>query len=106
MKSFKVKVTPKAMDDIRKYINYIRDVKHNLQAARNVLKDFKNTQESLSLVAESLALPESEILKSRNLKRMNFLHHNYFLLYYIGTDNVVYITDVFHGSENFESKLK
>ena len=44
MKSFKVEVTPKAMDDIRKYINYIRDVKHNLQAARNALKDFKTTQ--------------------------------------------------------------
>ena len=106
MKSYRIKVTPEAIDDLKCYISYLRDVKHNPQAARNVLKDFKNTKDSLSLVAESLAVPESKILKSRNLKRMNFLHHNYLLLYYIGSDNIVYITNVFHGSENFESKLK
>ena len=35
-----------------------------------------------------------------------FLRHNYFLLYYIGNDEIVYITNIFHGLEDFENKLR
>ena len=106
MKKYKVIVTPDAEKDLNRYLDYIRDEFKNPQAIRNVLVDFRETKRALSSVAGSLAEPESEKLKERGLKRMNFLKHNYFLLYYIGSDGIVYITDVFHGLEDFESKLR
>lgn len=52
-----------------------------------------------------LADPDSEILKQRKLKRMNFLKHDYFILYTIVYDKAV-ITNIFHSLEDHESKLK
>ena len=106
MKQYKVIVTPDAEEDLRKYVAYLRDVKKNPQAVKNVLEDFRDTKKSLKNVAGSIKEPDSEKLKERNLKRMNFLRHNYFVLFYIGDDDKVYITDVFHGLEDYESKLR
>ena len=48
--------------------------------------------------------PDDDNLKSRNLKRINFRHHNYFLLFQI-TENVVEIVTMFHGLEDYRKKL-
>ena len=74
---------------------------------KNVLEDFRATKKSLSVVAGSLADPGSKKLKEKGLKRLNFVNgHQYFLLFKIENDDKVYITDVFHMFENFESKLR
>ena len=70
----------------------------------NLLKGL-DAKQSLSKVASTLAEPDSEKLKARGLRRINFKRHNYFLLYYIGLDDIVYITNIFHGLEDYESKL-
>ncbi len=106
MKQYKVIVTPDAEEDLRRYVAYLHDVKKNPQAVKNVLEDFRDTKKSLQNVAGRLKEPDSEKLKERGLKRMNFLRHNYFVLFYIGDDDKVYITDVFHGLEDYESKLR
>ena len=106
MKKFRVIVTPDAESELRKYLVYLRRVKKNPQAAKNVLEDFRETKKTLSSVAKSLSDPDSEKLRERGLKRINFGKHNYFLLYYIDENEVVFITDVFHGLENFEEKLR
>ena len=106
MKQYKIIVTPDAEEDLRKYVAHLRDVKRNPQAVKSVLADFRDTKKSLKNVAGSIKEPDSEKLKERSLKRMNFLRHNYFVLFYIGDDDKVYITDVFHGLEDYESKLR
>ena len=106
MKKFRVIVTPDAESELRGYLTYLRRVKKNPQAVKNVLKDFTETKKALSSVAKSLPDPESEKLRERGLKRINFERHNYFLLYYIDENDVVFVTDVFHGLENFEEKLR
>ena len=106
MKQYKVIVTPDAEEDLESYVAYLRQVKKNPQAVKNVLKDFRETKISLGKTAGSIKDPESEALLKRGLKRMNFQKHNYFVLFYIGTDDIVYITDVFHGLEDFERKLR
>lgn len=83
MRHFKVEVTPEAKTDLKRYVYYVRSRLKNTQAARNILEDFRDTKARLSCCAEMLALPESEILRLRQLKRMNFLKHDYFLLYRI-----------------------
>lgn len=106
MKQFKVIVTPEAKEDLRKYLSYLRKRKKSPQAVQNVLMDFRETKKVLSVVAASLGNPASKPLTDRKLKRINFIKHNYFMLYYIGDNDTVYVTDIFHGLENFENKLK
>ena len=47
-------VTPEAEKELKGYIAYLRSVKKNPQAVRNVLNDFKDTKTSLGNVAGSL----------------------------------------------------
>ena len=93
MKALRVIVTPDAENDLRTYLSYLRDVKKSPQSLKSVLEDFRETKNVLSTVARSLQEPESEDLKLRGLKRINFRKHNYFMLYHIDSDNVVYITN-------------
>ncbi len=105
MRTYNIIVTPEAEDDLRKYLKYLRDVKKNPQAVLSVMNDFVETKDQLSRVAGSIKEPENERLRYLGLKRINFIHHNYFLLYCIDGDNA-FITNVFHGLEDFESKLR
>ncbi len=106
MKRYRVLVTPDAEADLKIYLSYLRNVKKNPQAVKSVLEDFRNTKNDLKSVARSQPEPDSEKLKARGLKRINFKKHNYFLLYYIDSMDIVYVTNIFHGLENFEDKLR
>ena len=79
MKQYRIIVTPDAEEDLERYISYIRNIKKNPQAVKSILEDFRETKKSLHDVAGSLRQPYSEELQKRDLKRMNFLKHNYFL---------------------------
>ena len=105
MKSLKVQVTPDAKADLKRYLSYLRKELGNKQAAKSVALDFRNTKDALSHVAVSLAKSDNDKLRAKGLKRINFGNHNYFLLYRI-VDDIVQVTNMFHGSEDFESKLR
>lgn len=105
MRSYLVKVTPAAKEDLKRYLEYIQRKLKNPQAAKSVAQDFRETKNRLKNIAGSIAEPESEKLRKRKLKRINFQRHDYFLLYRIN-DGVVEITNMFHGSEDYESKLR
>ena len=85
-------------------VAYLVNVKKNKQAARNVMLDYKMTREILSTVAASLKNPESNRLRERRLKRINFQKHDYFMLYRIDGD-VVTVTNIFHALEDYENNL-
>ena len=106
MKRYKIIVTPDAEEDLKRYLQYLHHVKKNPQAVKNVLRDFQETKNELRNIAGSVSKPESCKLRERGLKRMNFLKHNYFILFNMDLDDTVTITNVFHGLENFESKLR
>ena len=61
MKHYKVIVTPEADKELKEYIAYLRNVKKNPQAVRNVLNDFKDTKTSLSSVAGSFFTQDRSI---------------------------------------------
>ena len=54
MRTSRVKVSPEAKEDLNRYKNYLRDVKHSSQAAKNVVLDFHETAAQLRTVAGSL----------------------------------------------------
>lgn len=105
MKKYRVVVTDKAEFALDRYIGYLADVKMNDQAASNLFYDYIETRKELELVAGSIKVPESKKLKERNLKRINFKRHNYFMLFRIDDDKAVVI-EIFHGLEDYENKLE
>jgi len=105
LKIYKVVVTADAKADLKRYRDYLINVKKSSQAAKNVVLDFRNTRKQLETVAGSLADPQSDALNERRLKRINFLKHDYFLLFRVD-GNKVYVTNMFHQREDFENKLR
>lgn len=105
MKTYRVVVTDDAKADLKRYRDYILKTFKNPQAARAVILDFRETRTKLETTAASLQDPESEVLKQRSLKRINFQRHNYFLLFRVAGEQV-YVTNVFHFLEDYENKLK
>ena len=104
MKRYVIQVTEKADRDLDRCVNYLLHAKKNRQAAKNLLSDYRKTLDRLSNVAGSLKIPESEALRSRNLKRLNFGKHDYFLLFRIDGEKAI-VTNIFHAAEDFELKL-
>ncbi len=104
MKKYKVIVTPRARQDIKAYVDYIKNTYKNPQAARSVFEDYVKTRKALSLTAGTIREQDSELLKRRGLKRINFRNHSYFMLFWIDND-IVSITNIYHDLEDFESKL-
>lgn len=80
MKTYKVVVTPDAEEDLKRYLRYLKNVKLNPYAAKSVAEDYIATKKQLSAVAGSIRKPDSEKLCERDLKRFNFLKHDYFML--------------------------
>lgn len=105
MKHYRVVVTKQAQMDLRDKLAYIRDYLKNPQAVQSVYDDYKQTRRVLEDTAGTIKEPENLKLKERGLKRVNFRKHNYFMLFRI-VDNRVEVTDIFHGSEDYENKLR
>ncbi len=106
MKAYKVTVSPDAKEDLRKALWYLKYVLKNPQAARNVMDDYIETRKTLSRSAGSIQIPDqSSILGRRNLRRINLAKHDYFMLFRVEGDEVI-ITNLFHGLEDFENKLR
>ncbi len=104
MKKYRIIVAPRAQKDIRKYINYLRNVKKSTQAAQALFDDYRKTQKRLAETADIIKDPDNEKLKERQLKRINFVKHNYFLLFRIREDTVE-IAAMFHELEDYDNKL-
>ena len=105
MKHYRVVITNDAKADLQRYKDYILYHFQNVQAAKSFLQDFRDTRKELENTAGILAVPDSEALQSRSLKRCNFRKHNYFLLFRIN-DSTVFVTNIFHFLEDYESKLR
>lgn len=105
MKKYKIVITKQAQADLRGKLAYICNHLKNPQAVQSVYNDFKLTRNTLEEVADTIREPDNMELKKRDLKRINFRTHNYFMLFRI-RDERVEITNIFHGSEDFENKLR
>ena len=104
MKRYKIYITGRAFSDLRIRIGYLRNEKKSMQAAQALFDDYRETRSILANIAGALADPDDEKLKQRGLKRINFLRHNYFMLFRIEKEKVI-IVRVFHGLEDYQNKL-
>ena len=103
--NYKVEISEDALMDLRRYVNYLIQAKKNPQAAFRLLDDYDETIATLESVAGSLKLCESPNMKERELRRINFVRHNYFMLYQL-KGQTAFITNIFHGLEDADNKLR
>ena len=101
---YKIVVTKDAEDDLDQFIKYLIFEKESMQAAQNVLNDYDATINTLKNVAGSLKLCDNPRLRQLEYRRINFLNHRYFMLYRI-VDDVVYVDNIFHELQDYESKM-
>lgn len=102
--AYKIVVTKDAEADLDQFIKYLIVEKKSLQAAQNVLDDYDATIESLKHVAGSLKLCDNPRLRELGYRRINFLNHRYFMMYRVVGD-MVYVDNIFHDLQDFESKM-
>jgi plasmid stabilization system protein ParE len=101
---YKIIITEDAEADLERFIFYLLFVKKSQQAAANVLDDFEQTKNELSRVAGSLKDCENPQLQKYGYKRINFLHHRYFMLYRIEEDTAI-VDNIFHDLQDYEHML-
>lgn len=91
-------------DTLRHYL-YIRNVLLNPEAADAYLTDYDDTREILSKSAGALKVGEHPLMKARELRRINFMHHNYFLVYHLEGDEAEIIA-VGHFDEDMKNVIR
>lgn len=101
---YNVVITEDAQEDLDAFIQYLLFVKKSDQAARNLLDDFETTKQSLSRVAGSLKYCENPRLREEGYRRINFMSHNYFMLYRIEDEKVI-VDNIFHELQDYENKI-
>ncbi|MCR4567838.1 MAG: type II toxin-antitoxin system RelE/ParE family toxin [Pseudobutyrivibrio sp.] len=101
---YKVVMTVDAEEDLDGFIRYLLFVKKSVQAATNVLNDFEETKKILSMTAGSLKYCDNPLLKEGGYKRINFLTHDYFMMFRIDGDTAI-IDNIFHELQDYESKM-
>lgn len=102
--AYKIVVTKDAEEDLDRFMKYLIVEKKSLQAAQNVLNDYDATIENLKLVAGSLKLCDNPRLQKLGYRRINFIHHKYFMMYRI-VKGMVYVDNIFHELQDYENKM-
>ncbi len=102
MDLFKVVLSPRAESQLSEYIDYIHYVLLNESAARSVYQDAQETLDRLSKIAASLKYCGNPDLKKYNYRKINFSHHQYFMLYRV-EDKTAYVDAIYHQQQDYEN---
>ena len=101
---YDVIISPKALLQLDKYIDYIQFTLLNEQAAESVWKDAIETSETLKTVAGSLKLCDHPKLEKLGYRSICFLKHKYIMLYRI-EDGIVYVEAIYHQLQDYENSF-
>ena len=102
MDLYDVVITPRAESQLLAYADYIVYTLLNEGAAKSLIQDARETQESLSKAAGSLQYCRNPILKRRGFRAICFRRHNYIMLYRI-IDKTAYVEAIYHQSQDYEN---
>lgn len=102
MVSYNVITSPKALQQLESYIDYIQYTLFNNEAADSVWQDALNTVTELENVAGSLLPCKHPKLKKLGYHPMFFLAHQYVMLYRLeGT--TVFVDGIYHQLQDYEN---
>ena len=100
MDLFEVVIVPKALQQLDKYIEYIRYTLLNEEAAGNVWLDALDTVSELESVAGSLHLCEHPVLHELGYRAKLFQRHDYVMLYRI-EGRTAYVEGIYHLLQDY-----
>lgn len=104
MVSYKVITTPKTLQQLESYVDYIQYTLFNDSAAKSVWQDAQDTATELEIVAGSLLLCKHPKLKKLGYHPMFFLRHQYVMLYRIeGT--TAFVEGIYHQLQDYENSF-
>lgn len=95
---YEVIVTEDAEIDMERFINYFLFEKKSDQATSDLIDDFEDTITTLTHAAESFKVCENQHLMEPGYRRINFRS-----LYRVEEDKV-YVGNIFHELQDFESR--
>lgn len=102
MDSYKVVLSDLAKSQLNDYVNYIQYTLLNDQAAGAVLDDALETIDQLKISAGSLKLCENPELNKLGYHRINFLHHDYLMLYKLN-GRTANVDAIYHQMQDYEN---
>ena len=102
MDSFEIILSPKALSQLSRYIDYIHYTLLNPIAAENVWRDAVATQKQLETAAGSLRLCEHPALQRLGYRAIRFKKHRYVMLYRI-EGRTAYIDGIYHQMQDYEN---
>ncbi len=102
--TYKVVVLPAAQMSLERYIAYTKKDLKNIIAAKNIAKDARATKKRLSEKAPLFQFCPDEELAALGYRTIHFEHYDYFMVYRI-EENIVYVDDMFHDLQDYESIL-
>lgn len=101
MVSFDVRISPKALQQLECYVDYIQHTLLNDQAAQLVWEDAIATRDRLSQSAGSLALCRNQQLQRLGYHLIRFSKHRYVMLYRV-VDQTAFVDAIFHELQDYE----
>ncbi len=102
--AYKVVVLPAAQMRLEKYIAYTKDILKNKTAAKNIAKDARATKKRLSEKATLFQYCANDELAAMGYRTIRFEHYDFFMVYRID-GKIVYVDDMFHDLQDYESTL-
>ena len=102
---YEILLTDTAKAQAQRILDYIFFQLKNVQAARSVEQDMKETARRLSRVAGSLKFCDDPKLRASGYHVIHFKRHKYFMLYKI-IGKQVYVTGIYHYLQDYENSLK
>ena len=105
METYRIEITPDAETDVENCYRYIIGTFRSWETADAFLEDYCESLEKLRLVAGRLKTGEHPLMKSREIRRWNFLRHDYFILYTM-KKNVAVIIAAAHFRQDIDNILK
>lgn len=106
MKTWEVQVIRRVEQRLTRILSYIAEKPlYNPDAARAVFEDYEQTKAMVGLMGDRVAVGRHPIMQRRKLRRMDFLEHDYYLIYRVMGD-VAQIVRIGHTLENLDKVLK
>lgn len=106
MKTWEVTVIRRVENKLVKILSYIAEEPlYNPDAAAAVFKDYEATKDMVARMGDRVAIGTHPIMRKRRLRRMNFLEHDYYLIYRVQGD-VAQIIRIGHCLESLDKVLK
>ena len=104
MVSYDAIITPKALEQLNSYVDYIQYALLNPMAADAVWQDALRTRDMLQKVAGSLQYCENPDLKALGYRPIKFENHNYVMLFRV-ENTTAYVEGIYHLMQDYENNF-